>query len=319
MKVDRKTKYMRIFGIILMMLCLISCTTSNTSPSLKPSKTLWPEPLTTHQVIENDSSLEELSSISNIFIEANQISVLSATKKMIFVIGSLSPIETVHLLALDSLDGSMIWSLHDHPASLDVTSSALYVGSTSTVTSYDLDTGEINWSTWIPFTRNFSRIYVKDDFIYTFETTGHNYLINTKTGKVTQGSGNQEFFETNAIFTDRTKFLYYPLSNSVEAISRENGKILWQIESEVISNIVVNGGMVYFLTIGGKLVGVDPQTGEILETILFDPNPFTLYNPEELMTSGYYVAIDKDENLLYAYLGDSNQLFAFKILNYPGN
>jgi hypothetical protein len=74
----------------------------------------------------------------------------------------------------------------------------------------------------------------------------------------------------------------------------------------------------YLITKDRKLLGLDTRSGQIISSIQFKVIPSTLNNVR-YSTGGYYVAVDQDAGLVYAYLGDSQQLFAFKIVDYSGN
>jgi outer membrane protein assembly factor BamB len=99
---------------------------------------------------------------------------------------------------------------------------------------------------------------------------------------------------------------------SIYAIDRASGDILWKTEIGVISNIgySVNHNKIYYLTKEGKLLGSDINTGTESVLVDFTPAPFTTLNEENV--GAYNVAFDDTTNILYAIIGDSMQLFAFK-------
>jgi len=100
---------------------------------------------------------------------------------------------------------------------------------------------------------------------------------------------------------------------------RQIGDVLWNkhnTSSSSVSNIDTTETTAYALTSDGQLVGYDLRTGEVVTLVQFDPRSFPSNDPERYAIS-YSVAVDKNLGLIYAYLGDSKQLFAFKIVDYP--
>jgi len=86
--------------------------------------------------------------------------------------------------------------------------------------------------------------------------------------------------------------------------------------SSSVSNIDTTEATAYALTSDGQLVGYDLRTGEVVTSVQFDPRSFPSNDPERYAIP-YSVAVDKNLGLIYTYLGDSKQLFAFKIVDYP--
>ncbi len=125
----------------------------------------------------------------------------------------------------------------------------------------------------------------------------------------------EKAFHQGPVFTDDIIFIRTERGlGSIFAIGRHTGNILWKTERNVISNVVAKETTVYYLTWDGKLIGLDARTGEQESSITFKPNPFILNGPNNPVVGGYHVAVDEEEGVLYAVLGDSKQLFAFEIV-----
>ena len=84
------------------------------------------------------------------------------------------------------------------------------------------------------------------------------------------------------------------------------------------SNVVASPKAVFWLAQDGELVASDPVTGERIEVLqaLFSPGEFVL-NDSQHQLGFYYLAYDPTSNILVAYLGDSCQLFAFRVGEIP--
>jgi hypothetical protein len=69
------------------------------------------------------------------------------------------------------------------------------------------------------------------------------------------------------------------------------------------------GKYVYYLTEAGYLVQAEADTGEVEARLSFSlPFPSDPVDP-----GGYYLTVEPDTSTLIVYLGDSQQLFAFKL------
>jgi glucose dehydrogenase len=124
---------------------------------------------------------------------------------------------------------------------------------------------------------------------------------------------NVRYFLRGAEFSDEVIFDRIGRgSGYIKAIDRETEEILWETEKNVISNVAATKSTAYFLTLDGRLVGLDARSGEIVTTVEFEPAPFILNGPNA-NAGGYFVAVDEDAKMLYVQLGDSYQLFAFRI------
>ena len=93
--------------------------------------------------------------------------------------------------------------------------------------------------------------------------------------------------------------------NTIEAVDYQTGQLLWSLD-QVVSNIAVDQTRIYVLTEQGHLLGLNPRSGQPLSFVEFDPLE---YRRNE---TSYGVAVDKEVGLIYVYLGDSKQLFAFR-------
>jgi len=88
----------------------------------------------------------------------------------------------------------------------------------------------------------------------------------------------------------------------------------WKSDLGVISNVAVSEDAVFVLVESGELLALDPSSGQKMATsgVSFDNQPFVPYSKDT--TSGsFYLAYNVENDILIAYLGDSRQLFAFRV------
>ncbi len=99
---------------------------------------------------------------------------------------------------------------------------------------------------------------------------------------------------------------------AVYAVERNSGAVLWQTERDVISNVSAGSGLAFMILEDGLFVGLDQQTGQIKASARFSSGPFIVNGPDAVV-DGYYTAFDPETGMAFAFIGDSQQLFAFKL------
>lgn len=236
-------------------------------------------------------------------------------------------------------------------SSLTANSGELFVGygGESSVKKYDFATGDLLWSQSIegggqpyiffvdkeiqaptsPFwftaldsaTGKILRTIKKDSiFISTVDDTFLRWgsemrAINTKTGELLWEAQLDHVLSMQPVFTENTIFLRSGNGiGSIYAIERSTGNILWKTDDTFISDIAFSdkNGLVYVINQNGEVWEINGSSGERKPIIEFTNTPFQ-YNGPEATVGGYEIAYDNTEDILYVLLGDSTQLFAFKV------
>jgi len=118
------------------------------------------------------------------------------------------------------------------------------------------------------------------------------------------------------VFSDR--FVFYRTGSvlgTLLAIDRGTGQVAWKTENNVVSNVIElpNKNKVAYLTRDGKLLAVDENNGSQNVLAEFSSAPFMLNG--DIVAGGYELALDQSNGILFVLLGDSRQLFAFKVSN----
>ena len=119
------------------------------------------------------------------------------------------------------------------------------------------------------------------------------------------------------VFTDKFVFQRTGLVlGSLLAIDRRTGQVVWKTENTVISNVVElpDRSKVVYLTEDGKLLEVDESNGSQNVLAEFSSAPFMLSGSGKVGAGGYELALDQSNGILFVLLGDSRQLFAFKVI-----
>ena len=91
---------------------------------------------------------------------------------------------------------------------------------------------------------------------------------------------------------------------SIVLLDGETGETIWETENNVISNVAKNESTAFYLTTSAELVALDLYTGQKMGSVQFMISEIQLGSDR-----GYFVAAADDT--VFAYFGDSRQLFSF--------
>ncbi len=302
-------------------------------PTLLDKK--WESDLISYKIVESNGILDNIWSHSNLFVNENRGSCLPfivAGQEKVFVIGEFGHPESDTIIALTATDGTTVWrddNLYGFSfTGLFLTSSTLYSGSAgnATLTAYDSDTGQILWSkSTLPWSRYISCFWVNNNLIYV-ETNNAHYLVQADSGRVLQEFDQSltaedihelafqlglSFEQIQQEYSRNVVFVGPVIIKDGKAFDRQTGEFLWKIDG-IISNIAATESIVYLLTKDRKLLGLDPDTGEVKASVQFRPIPTSIGNHG--FDNAFYVAIDEEAGLVYAFLGDGAELFAFRVI-----
>lgn len=162
-----------------------------------------------------------------------------------------------------------------YPMPYIISNEVTYSNSTDGIIATDAETGDLIWKATIPDEGFYTGPYFSEDSIY------------IRTGSST-------------------------VPGKVYAINKNNGEIRWKSNAEAISNVVLLGENIYFLSLDGYLLVLDHQTGSEVTNLEFSPRPFILPTAEWRL-GGYYLASDPVNNIIVVSIGDSYQLFALRV------
>ncbi len=286
----------------------------------------WGEALTTHNLVLKNNSRLELLWVQTVFTHKFDGRQLVATDGKVFFIGSLSQTGEGGLIALDGENGNELWQV---PASstVEMRPEMVYVSNQSSVIAYTLD-GEKLWQTKLP-ARYVTYIHAINDKL--FVETGSFHLLDAISGDLLASSSEQDIFETDLNSSHFWGLPYTPtfvgkrvfyrdeyrgrFFSEVFAFDLDSGNFLWETSKNVISNVAATENLAFVITHEDKLQILNAGTGKILETNQIEPS-LDFFN-EDLDSERriYQLAVDQTHQILYVLLGDSNQLFAFKINN----
>ena len=291
-----------------------------------------PDKQTSHwiPIVENrQSPIPELWEHQGVSIKPdNQHQLVVAQDKLIYI-GTDSPDdEPFHVNALDKNTGTKIWQYGTgDEICLATSASLIFVGGVGKVDALNLDDGSIAWTTNLPFTRSVTKLLARDNILYVDTVSANHFLLEIESGKILQSisypndnvpiwsdhlmdfvlEGNIMYFQKHTKFPDSETELI--------AIDNLTDTQLWNVNIPSISRITANSFGAYLLTLDGKLVKFDPRSGDKTDIIQFVPPPILRHYSEKgtARELGYHVAVDTENRLVFVYLGDSTQLFAYHL------
>ena len=166
-----------------------------------------------------------------------------------------------------------------------------------------------------PSHRSITHLQTVNGLVYVKTVSSGRFLLQADTGEkignwISVQGFNDEYFLDDRTFTVDTEFGNY--FGMVYATDRQTRDVLWKTNAS--SNPTATTSVVYFVTSMPselRLLGVEPRSGKIVNTVTFEPSTQTNF------VGTNQVTIDKDWGILYVFLGASRQLFAFKIVDYP--
>lgn len=240
------------------------------------------------------------------------------------------------------------WSASALVAASDV----IYVGhgGVPQVTKYDISTGNVLWSRDLEGRGLFSLYIIGDELQVSTDSYIHT-ILDLTTGKIIHrykklwGANDVYIITPEVTFvrsieaiktsTGERIWYHYDLDNeltmapifldnmillrtnrtmgSIYALDRATGAILWKSEEDIVSSIAYSysNAKIYALTKNGQLLSINREDGKYVVLSEISSTPFIVSG--EGQVGSYEVAFDDGTQMLYIILGDSRQLFAFKI------
>ena len=211
-----------------------------------------------------------------------------------------------HLYALDGINGHLKWKhktgdiVHASPV---IDAETLYFGSfDGYFYALNKDNGSVIWKiktigdTYSPKGEVQRSAFVHDDMVYFGSRDYNMYALDKATGtikwKMRDGGGwiiaRPTVYKENVYFGTSDGHVFY-------ALDKKSGKEVWKapLAMRVYGAAIEVGGILYFGTFDGKLMGLDYKTGALkweFQTELSKQNYSTIYNKE-----GHF----KDDFVLY--------------------
>lgn len=303
----------------------------------------WPLPSRTHTP-ENLSGMDVLWLRSNVYAEQNNLTPMMVASK-----GKVLIIDGLRIVGLDGLNGEELWHRHDQFSATALTAApdAFYVGYSGVPHVMKFKpSGDIIWSQYLNG-RGLGPLYIVGNevqvstapFIFTvldkengqmkYQKEGDDIYITTPdetfmpqiqaietgTEKVIwqRFDLDRELFLPPIFLEDRILVRTGKTLGSIYTLDRFTGETLWKTDDNIISSIAYSPltKKVYALTREGQLLAIDIFSGKQSIITEFSNTPFVLNGEENV--GGYEIAFDDSTQNLYVLLGDSRQLFAFKV------
>jgi len=103
----------------------------------------------------------------------------------------------------------------------------------------------------------------------------------------------------------------HPSRGQLSVIERTTGNVLWAGPRNIVSNVSVDGEIIFYLTDQSRLIAQNIQTGEKIGEIKFSPELIDM-NAHDFSNREFSVVASN--GFVLVYFGSSWQLFAFRFL-----
>jgi len=281
-------------------------------------------------ITSHNSSMTSLWVRTDYLMDSSDHTQMIALGNKLFIIGSASDKELPRLIALDVYTGNIIWQYGDANVNvLAISETILFVGQVGQVVALNPDNGTGVWSKSLPFSRSVTKLLVRDNMLYVDTVGGNHVILDAETGNILQEIAytvdnapnndipvwsdknmNLEFVGNIMYFQKQTGYPDY--KGEIIALDEFSRNQIWSSGPlSAATRIAASPLGVFVLGLDGKLLRFSPTDGAKDPIIQFEPAPILRH--EDGWVYGYHVAVDSDNQLLFVYLGDSAQLFAFHI------
>lgn len=284
----------------------------------------------------HQSSISPLWIQENIFMAGDDDIQLVAANGRVIYLGGDGFDKPFHVRAVETKTGNSVWEYknpYNDAINLAISDPLVIVGRVGLVTALSLRDGEMRWTTYLPYTRSVTQLLPRDNMLYVDTVSSNHFVLDIGTGDILQTI---EYTVDNMpnsavpIWSNHRMGLESLGDNmcSWRRIGPPNGKIevyretkysstpLWTTVIPDSIQILSNSLGFFALTFDGQVLMVDPVTGAKKEIVRFTPAPQRYYS-ENGDGGGfkytYQIAVDSDGHLLFVYLGDGAQLFAFQL------
>lgn len=229
-----------------------------------------------------------------------------------------------------------------------VSNNILYRGTsgTATIQAYNIEDGGLMWQTRLLGGHSVVDIYFAENRLFAYTSDSEFFILN-EGGRILDNfsDGLRVFLEMNGILYKEGDFAITAIDSSTKkelwrseiedyythspifdngtiilrtrtlpayiySIDQYTGKVNWKISEDVLSNLYVSNGEIYFLSSDGCLVALDKTSGSEILRLRFSP-AFDLQ--EEY--GGYFVSGDSDNDVLVVAFGDNTQILGLRIKN----
>lgn len=280
---------------------------------------------------------------------------LAVGDKKLFLLGSLHHDDPRSIIVLDSSNGGFIWKSDpiDTGSNFAIDNNNLYIAQNSTgkINKVHLENFQAEWEVSLRPLHSPCCLQIIDDNLQGSWEPNQFYVLSTKDGSSitklkNQGSpifrleeniiyyrggtnvlgaadekgdyiwavGIDEEFWQAPVFDEEVIFVRSGTGiGRIYAVNRRNGDILWKSPGNVISSLAQSEEHLYYFTEQGVLVGVDKDSGEKNFSVEFTKNSNIPSNLDG--RNNYEVVYDESNSLVYLWMGDSAQLFAFQVEN----
>jgi len=250
----------------------------------------WELPTISHTLSVNSTSKFQLlwEKIFYVVGSTNKVQCL-ASQGVLVLMGSPDSKSKASIYALDGNTGSNLWNL-DITGVLTASNDIIYIGSGEDVYAVEPVTGRVIWQKSITGARNITSLMFYESMLYidatgfaefyTIDKNGQNVEEYKRASDFYSANENVPFFPTlpygyiakeDIFIEQRGSGLY-----SANVINRYSNKLLWKVEGDSISNYIVFGNYVTWISQEDQIKFADKYKGNVIWTIEIKPSATTI-------------------------------------------
>ncbi len=269
-----------------------------------------------HEMLATSTNITFLWVAQDIFAQSDGMWMVAADERVFLTINGTT--------AYNGKTGQFLWHNDIKPDRLQATENAVYITAKQSFTAdpyveaLDVQSGAMLWQ-GVPLTgiKYISHLRVYDDLVYVATGPVDTYrLYSANTGDLLfVGDDSLRKVQDNRFVVVLPEETIAELPSSYEAdyfLWPQVSTDIWQSD-ELVSNEEITGKIVFGLTQNGSLEGRDLKSGDVIFAVQFSPEKIHRVNWKGVPYP-YKVAVDTANNLVYVWLVDSQQLFAFSFL-----
>jgi outer membrane protein assembly factor BamB len=260
------------------------------------------------------------------------------------------PLALTKIYGLDSLSGEDVWEISNAGGGqLIIEEEYLYFGAAgwAKVISYNIENGELVWSTSLPWAHSVTDLYFAQNKIFA-HTNDSEFFVLSDDGEILNN-----FSETFRVFLETNNILYMEALFSVKAVDAsskkeiwhlklddkythapifDNGTIFirtwdssstyiysvdqtagvvnWKVSAEVLSNLYLAGDKFYYMSRDGFFVSADRSTGDEISRVKFSPEIDL-----NALTGGFFITGDAVNDIIVVSFEGNDQIMGIRVIN----
>jgi outer membrane protein assembly factor BamB len=247
--------------------------------------------------------------------------------EVVVTVGGLKGEEYPKIYAFNGKTGEILWTYSKAPI-IVMTQHGLFAGDDNKISLIRSIDGKIIWEIKLNNVSVIRKMMYKEEKLFVNTDGFYQYFVVDINGNVISEYKQESDFHNEHEEANFTPTLPFGNINAGEAYVRHFGDVLysaavyeksadsplWKSNTYSISNFLLYGNYVVWISPDDKIIKADKNNGQILDEIKITPSIYFFDNNSDKQHAGYYLCGNEEEKMVYLLLGNSRQLFAISTL-----